>query len=136
MSAPILVRSLRELDALVAEKVMGYWLAEGGSWFGPHPSMPGERCHASCAGSNRIMGPDCWGVDGLPKFSDRMEAAWEVVEKLDEKWSRFNLGHTSGVGWEAWTDSFSRAEAATAPLAIVLAALKAVGVEVELRLEP
>lgn len=92
----------RELDALVAEKVMGY---------GPK----NDPCHA-----------------GEWSPSTSISAAWEVVENMKEDGDVF-------IEWwqdDLWTvsnkpigvrDNGVILEADTAPLAICLAALKAVG---------
>lgn len=99
------LRPGRDMDALVAEKVMGY----------------------SKEFSLRLTDPD----KHFPtKYSTSIEAAWEVVEKLDlpfelnsddehTLWNaRFNL------------DRGNWSQASTAPHAICLAALKSLGVEV------
>jgi hypothetical protein len=60
----------RDLDALVAEKVMGFVVnrRDGGPWHlvGEHPFQARGRC---CGG-------------GLPPYSTDIGAAWEVVEKI------------------------------------------------------
>lgn len=96
----------RELDALVAEKVMGYEVNREGY------------------------------TGYLPSFSTDIAAAWDVVEKLDlfspgsglylvgsgNEWRVF---HSLGEGeTELWCDGVSALHA------ICLAALKAVGVAV------
>lgn len=124
----------RELDALIAEKVMGlrYYppgnsatcIVETPGWYSP--------------GQSRV-------VESLPAYSTSIAAAWEVVEKLTGSgdctfqmarntvlpkehrkddpgtWARFEVmfGYAGGRG--------ARAEAATAPHSICLAALKAIG---------
>lgn len=99
----------RELDALVAEKVMGK------KWSGAR-----------------------WGRGALPHYSTDIAAAWQVVEKLQadgfallldgnlhEQWTAaFTKGEPDGTGNEFRT-------ASTAPMAISLAALATVGVSVE-----
>ena len=100
----------RELDALIAEKVMGQntrGLSGCGSW--------GCGCSSD-------------PYPHLPKYSEDIAAAWRVVEKLDGTYEPVIERH--GPGWTAWFDS-NQAWADTAPLAICLAALKAVGVQVE-----
>lgn len=106
----------RELDALIAGKVMG-WKHRG-----PHPLF-GTEVWASDKGDNL-----------LPHFSTDIAAAWTVVDKLREEWivtaeidstqCVIGLGHNY-----ASTPEELRASAATAPHAICLAALKAVGHE-------
>jgi len=90
-----------EMDALVAEKVMGY---------------------TSCA-------------FGVPRYSESLEAAWEVVEKMKPVWREFRLSfgpYLAGKeglkdGWELepalGSPVYGYGE--TAPLAICRAAIKA-----------
>lgn len=111
----------RELDALVAEKVMGDYISdregEPGSWRGPD-------------------------FTPLPQYSTDISAAWEVVEKI--------INHSDYVCWELsseWKGDGAKSDypfyarfclgngdktagADTAPHAICIAALKVVGVEV------
>lgn len=114
----------RELDALVAEKVMGWRPWSGGYYYG---SADGQVM--VCLHEN----------DGMARYwspSTDIAAAWRVVERL-------HTGRTFGLDWLGfdgeewrccfgWSENddhlgFHHAEAATAPLAICLAALKAVG---------
>lgn len=106
----------RELDALVAEKVMGLDVNRTGPetmWFA------------------RPMGGN-W--DDLKDYSTDIAAAWEVVEavkarKIDQGW--FDLGFANG-SWGAtfrtgaYYEPIEHVRAPTAPHAICLAALKAV----------
>lgn len=115
----------RELDALIAEKVMG--LVE----------------HASYAGKNKVsLG---WRKQGdisfidlrkLKDYSTNIKDAWEVVEKTgllivyelhqESDSGKWLIGYGSdGCGF---TTMF---EADSAPLAICLAALKSIGVTIE-----
>lgn len=117
----------RQIDALVAEKVMG---------------LPIE-----CVTRNYVVdfatqkceyGPD-YLVNGAtgPYYSTDIAAAWEVLSKfsnyiiqhdLDKfKLSIYNDDHVSWSTVPRWAE----AAADTAPMAITLASLKAVGVEVE-----
>lgn len=113
------------MDALVAEKVMG-WKAWKPDWFNdPNPtnwldekSGPTKNWHT-------------WSP------STSIEAAWEVVEKLEMGDYRFKLTHYSD-GWYAlfcnYTDKLDLVEHTacqleTAPLGICLAALIAMGVK-------
>ena len=91
-----------ELDALVAEKVMGWFVAKG-----PHsPTSP----------------PDL-----IPRYSTDIAAAWEVVEKMIDQGRRFvinnNFSRTMFIADFCGRDVLEK----TAPLAICRAALKAVG---------
>lgn len=79
----------------------------------------------------------------VPEYSTDISAAWEIVERLDAQrirlsMSRFYNGIITGVP-TCWGVDFSGddaewcgTEAQTAPEAICIAALKAVGVEVEI----
>lgn len=72
------------------------------------------------------------------KPSTEIQYAWEVVRKMQLKGfhsSHTDLSEDSGQEWWSWhftkgNDSYS-AQAESAPMAICLAALKAVGVELE-----
>ena len=124
----------RELDALIAEKVMGHRMFEP-----PPMSEPWE-----------VMPDDYRGRPLLP-YSTDIGAAWEVVEKMRERgkdrkdiaicMDGFSLSQNHvGEDWQdypwapegGWSATFtdgyntSGAAALTAPHAICLAALKAV----------
>ena len=118
----------RELDALVAEKVMGLnfpdnYLEAEKRWVNLDPTP------ADCI----IM------MNVIPHYSTQIADAWRVVEKLlphfrleyyDAEAVEGHTDYTDTTGWHCdfWLDSgHGCAEAgATAPLAICLAALKAV----------
>jgi len=95
----------RELDTLIAEKVMGLDI--------------GDDCDHS------IDSCLCF-----PPYSTDIAAAWQVVDKLISAECGFVV---SGGGSLPWLATFrnGQAHAETAPLAICLAALKAVGYEVK-----
>lgn len=115
----------RELDVEVAEKVMGWKevsLIDGG--------VPGTR----------MMGRpplEPTHIYGVPYYSTEITDAWEIVEKLKKKNYTFKLEENSS-GWVArfyltqyiqgnnHTIQAARANSDSAPLAISLAALKAV----------
>lgn len=124
----------RGLDALAAEKVMG--------WVEVRESAPGDPL-------SRLVGhdPQCIGAPvyffTIPAYSTDISAVWEVVEKLKEKNIRLELSPLAS-GYSAsfvrytpdidpdfnclWTgigNSYSEAE--TAPHAICLAAIKSCG---------
>lgn len=97
----------RELDALIAEKVMGW-----------------DAFDVGCA--------------NIPHYSTDITAAWDVVERFaQERKLHFTLSKTTIGVWRCTLDpeedrDFSMgfmADAPTAPHAITLAALKAVGIE-------
>jgi hypothetical protein len=75
--SPAEMPACRELDALVALKVMGFWFADD-QWWGKHPSTPGARAYASACTSPRLRGGSYRETDGLPRFSDDLVAAWTV----------------------------------------------------------
>jgi Phage ABA sandwich domain len=96
--------NLREIDRLVAEKVMGWEAGKYayGSWF---PTT-------------------------------NIADAWKVVEKLSKDGFEFQVWREKNGKYNVefakdFFYVFGFAESETAPLAICLAALKAVGVEVE-----
>jgi hypothetical protein len=117
----------RELDALVAEKVMGYRQAEDGSWF-----LPGIS-----------TGLGLWE---LPEYSTSIADAWLVLEQLrayenTEERVFVRIESCPDGEWDcgltAWDDcnheigiDYTRSvRASTIELAICLAALNAMGVE-------
>lgn len=152
----------RELDALVAEKVMG-WVRRtvdlARQW--DDSSLPGGRGTAKWKAEALVLGDRIhplnpaeqqpYNVPGLPHYSTDIAAAWDVVEKMVARtgyaepgfqWvgpkfkptteyltnEGYPLGTTcwyvlvvSPVGWRRFFC------APTAPHAICLAALKAVG---------
>ena len=119
----------RELDALVAEKVMGWDITNPSIWWG-NREVSGPFPDCDCTSHREAT--------TIPEFSTGIAAAWEVVEKLKGQLTLqgphsvgFNEGEsypnhwTAGFTDKAWDDI--RGEANTAPLAICRAALKAVG---------
>ena len=124
-----------ELNEMVAEKVMGQ-----------HRVSDCPLGDSSCMGKYEPMvnGRPC-----LPDYANDIAAAWQVVEKLITLpyWDGLSLEHVThdwrldnGDGWIcAQSDSYQRdqgsgeivAVATTLPRAICLAALEAIGVEVE-----
>lgn len=138
----------RELDALVAEKVMG-WTREGAGWHtkpwhrpskdypgsiindwdskGEHDFLVIPNAHSGI--SNRVSFCGCEGDAEIPHYSTSIAAAWEIVEKLNstefvlERWPelQFTVRSTFIRG-----ENFSVAN--SAPHSICLAALKAMGV--------
>lgn len=134
----------RELDALIAEKVMGATVVY------PYRSEPGHPY----PGVNPIWTDEPWqatsnpqsisGLENVPHYSTNIADAWMVVEKMG-RWHGFDFMivmpdpeqtfhlRTYEAGWyEATNDGPERrvvSYADTAPLAICLAALKAVSQE-------
>lgn len=114
----------RELDALVAERAMGL----------PIASIPSTTHETYYYITNRS------GDNSVPRYSVDIAAAWEVVDALSHR--NFSLiahndagqsgsSKTEGSGWCALFHieggPMAYTSACTAPLAISLAALKAVG---------
>jgi len=129
----------REMDALVAEKVMGE----------PIPTEP-PKCTGSISGIQHYFEyypQKAWVPDGTSggwrwkarAFSTDISAAWEVVEKLAYEptvqgvYEKLSVVVTVRLysNEEAWAKIEGRSwtKAETAPLAICRAALKAVGVD-------
>lgn len=115
----------REIDALVAEKVMGEKaVADEATWDSETWKLNGP-----------IFGPKPYSTD--------MACAWLVMEKLhaynpfwecpagNENFPGIDLSPTIPRGWHCnFGDDTTHAYADTAPMAICKAALKAVGIEV------
>ena len=145
----------RELDALIAEKVMGLdvlgWASGvcygGDGWYiqdaepKTHPAFL-EHCFCDI-GDYGDSWPVALGHDvgclGVVRFySTEIAAAWEVVEKLRGMGLNIRL-HTWGEGWQFacgnvftdWVipDDAYWSTAKTIPHAICLSALRALGAE-------
>ena len=109
----------REMDALVAERVMGW----------RHPDTSGHN-------ADQMLPPDwvAWNdIRSVPPFSTDIAAAWQVLEKFlphVRVECHKDSDYTDGTGWHAdiWADSGHGCSegASTAPVAICRAALKAV----------
>lgn len=128
VSAKVKVAGLRELDLLVAVRVLG-WAAPKRREAGATWTMP------SGAGASE---------GAIPRYSSDIAAAWEVVERMraDHFFSmqakNLTLGEPvcasfarDGASGHAPMDVFT-ATADSAPAAICLAALAAKGITVEL----
>lgn len=133
---------MRDIDAMVAERVMGYCV-----W--PAGVSVGEKAVGSCglvvnmggwAACDCPCGKRRWfGADDDPHYSTNIADAWMVVEKMVARKAHADFMIWKGSEkWEARfyfvtgeTVSESREEDKSAPLAICKAALAAVGVEVK-----
>lgn len=112
--------TLRDLDRLIAERVMGWTnLSVTGSRFGTTPDGKPHRI--------------------IPQYSTEISAAWEIVEKLKLsgyqgglEWAKPEAGYNCAFGASLPLDEKQFSWAETAPLAICLAALKAMEVSIEL----
>jgi len=127
--------NLRRIDALVAEKVMGLQQTNGDRWtYGKREVDYGEPLGRWITQS----------FVELPHFTTSWDAAGQVVERMREPYglhATFTLiaGRTlSGIDVDRWTAIFTdcgpdltigKAIAVSAPLAIGLAALRALGVD-------
>ena len=116
----------REIDALMAEKVM--------QWDGKHDINECEDgFYSYCRNSGCfISGFALEGsekCEGHPPYSSDIAAAWEVMDKMPQPGI-----YKRGSAWRAHSEVATNAwaDAETAPMAICLAALKAVGVEVSI----
>lgn len=131
-----------KIDAMVANHLFGAyqteWHGESGHWFVPHrDGHPDHRMFLSCV-DNRLRGHNVRDRDGLPKFSENMDAAWVVRCELVARGFEVTVGSHGGLGnvtddtCEITGDEDANerweAGATSAPLAICLAALRAVGV--------
>jgi hypothetical protein len=126
----------RELDALVAEKVMGWNLlccnhgvdGSHSCWF----DTDGKRLHPKV----HLKGWDTDSDEDGFSPSTSIIDAWEVVERAGLVVGKTDEGEWMAVHstldreFEYWFDAEEGVVASTAPLAICLAALRAVGVEV------
>jgi len=119
----------RDLDALVAEKMMGWITGEhnGRKVIGPPVGNMGP-----------IGDPGVWAyadevpVDWILPYSTSIAAAWQVVEEIKRRGLHWWIADCSGgygahVRFEHDRRTFASAEAETLPLAICRAALKVVG---------
>lgn len=120
----------RELDALIAEKVMDWnWVNVFSNALMIVPPIGDKLRHTHKYVDKGIP-------DNMPHYSTNIADAWRVVEKLQENdWeviieTRSNETEVKAKGrMGGWIDMYGIAE--TAPLAICLAALKACGVIID-----
>lgn len=119
----------RALDALVAEKILGrtdWEHGEIGETSGGNPYC--VRCNELGNWGDKIFTNDrC-----CPRYSKDIAAAWLVIEKLEQDGFQISLNNFTPYWHVVMTknmgvDGFGCGQADTAPLAICLAALKAVG---------
>ncbi len=118
-----------ELDALVAEKVMGLEV----SWWSLHPHPDPDEWHEVLLPDDKgdmptrqVGGP---GGRTVSPYSTSIAAAWEVVEKFVSHGCAAWVEGDGHTGYRAGCTSQRgrfEAEGETAPHAICLAALKAV----------
>ena len=120
-----------ELDALVAEKVMGFTVRDG--WiFEWRPSPCPDKMPGCC-----VMHSKEYPVLPRPHSTD-IAAAWEVVEKLTDYPSYMDLQITYTAS-NGWFIEFSKGETSFSSCnqddeltrAVCLAALRVMGVKME-----
>jgi hypothetical protein len=115
----------RELDALVAEKVMGFHKHHAHDYY---INVPDEEWD----NNNDAPFPYYWPQWGFPPYSTSIADAWLVVEKLRENFDGIVLAYRNGDTGKEWRVEFntehgwSAEYAETAPMAICLAALEAI----------
>lgn len=125
---------LRQIDALVAKQVMEERVID--IPFIPNTVCPETALFTDEAASEwRKRYPHSCPIKTIPRYSSKIAAAWQVVERmialgyrLDIRWL---LSNQWDVIFEKWPDPrrISKTDPSCA-LAICLAALRAVGVEV------
>lgn len=135
----------RELDALIAEKVMG-WQAQhrsdmcDGSKFircSACGALGRGNCYGDGQGQMQIRCGEvvtCCDEAALPNYSTDIATAWCIIEKLTTDNPYWCIDVRQSLKPRGWwcnigvPDSWIKQWAETAPLAICLAALKAMGV--------
>jgi len=122
----------RELDAEVAQKVMGVSLIKECSFCDGAGMLYGETCPASGCFNGKYRDDE-----DVPHYSTDISAAWLLVEKLiemgptpwefnfigpvDDEWNAvISINDEDGIAIDTWGTVQK-----TAPMAIVLTALKA-----------
>lgn len=126
----------RELDALIAERVMGLTVIttqEETSQFDPAGRwVPGGEYYEVDVQWAMPPGQEEPDVDDyLPGYSTRIDAAWQVVERFERLGYDVAMHTTNGGEWVCVFRGALLADATmapTAPHAICLAALKSAGV--------
>lgn len=142
----------RELDALIAEKVMGWVWRRGEHW--DITSVPGDRQLHLLESDDEIRQQrpgeftsigDWPPQDGriiwshMPAYSTDIAAAWLIVEERPQGWSLYTLCdiQQDDEAWQCdlWRKSktgefeYVSAIGSSAPHAICLAALNALGID-------
>lgn len=114
------------LDALVAEKVFGCT-----PYIGPSAQY---ECGCSPMNPEHETMINSWCV--IPKYSTSIADAWQVVEKIEKDFAiQISSDGDAKIIWYCYLENEDKGvwvneKADTAPHAICLAALKAIGVEV------
>lgn len=138
------IKSLRELDVLIAEHIFGWAFYESkhGYW---SARTPDGEYHTSFtpyydSADGEQVTPEKSDIREIPYYSNEIEAAWAIESKVDDRvayaWalaerigiSRYDINR-GGLGEE---EIFQIAFAS--PMDRCVAALRSVGIEVELEL--
>lgn len=118
----------REMDARVAETVMGWLVVEGGGedWY--ERLVTRWPCLVMFPAGNVCLHRSEYGESESWKPSTDIAAAWEVVEHLQKSgwWLLLTSPRKSTPLWTAVLPGLVYSESETAPLAICRAALLAV----------
>lgn len=125
----------RDLDVLIAEKVMGVpvrieWAVTWTDERGRLATYTEEEVHAreKCAAfRSRGLDAEVFSEPQAEPYSTDIAAAWTVAEKVRSKGFTLSINEEWIVWFEAGPTVQHRAIADTAPHAICLAALKAMG---------
>jgi hypothetical protein len=123
----------RELDALIAEVVMGWrWHRyDPLSGQGRYLESPSDRWGGR-SGAQHWDGSEPTYFDGLPSYSTDVVAAFEVAERVikGDLHTMFELTQAPGQGWACrFRTTAMRAQGETPAHAICLAALRARGID-------
>lgn len=123
----------RELDVLIAEKVMGWYYTKHPcpEKLFPHvkPSPSFFPSYFKWTPEKEEKHPGIGNGIACPKYSTDISAAWEVVEKINQREIQVIIKNTVdgyNVELKSELNSLCYQDAISAPLAICLAALKVV----------
>ena len=138
----------REIDALIAEKVMG-WVKKTITLAVKNKEGYVQSWEETCLVNPKFpdvdllhrleFSEDQSDKQKMPYYSTSISDAWEVVEKMKRHFPSivYNSSDSNSSMWNIsfWKDEFGGeswdAIAETAPRAICLAALKVIGVKIE-----
>ena len=127
---PEITMGNREIDKQIAEKVFGLEICNNPD-HGLLNVMPGDIGRIGCPGCSDNNGD----IDKIPKYSTNISDAWEAVKKIaDGRYFKISV-YPNGTKVETVTDYYTtgknkiiRVQEISTPLAICLAALKAVDI--------
>lgn len=125
----------REIDRLVAEKVMGWerWETEDFGVILCHPGFVTEDSEFIGTPWNRTDKPLSEGTSLAPNYSTDITYAWQVVEQINSLDLSYEENYQVKAKFVLSEDVkyLLGKSSSKASMAICLAALKAVGVEIE-----